>query len=1494
LEKAKNLIENAVKVKLNESIDATEAKYVTIIYTRKNNFSYITMVKSLASCLLDNEWDRSDALESVNFCGGSKPHYIYEDFDKEGGPHFAFDESAMKTGIPCNTLSISTGGQVHTVKTSISNEKFYLYSAIYKSNLKYDFTPKTHWSISPEIIRNIAGSIDLETEYKNYLNNYWDDNYYNFSKHLRLVFIKSVLLQYEEHSLSEKGATLAINAVTEREESVEIKFIGLYRPLPFTLLAQILGPFPFINLFVLNWVSNIKTDVYSFDIFYIVNKTDGHTLLYLNGNSSPIHEFTNTQLMFLWFIKQCRNETKRNNLLAHFSFTESEDVTKLLEHLSEKEIDKDFLFDKEVPKKSSLFDVVTFNVMVESKENFPKMIVSNRDKIKQKYMNWIDFASLLILPFSLIFPEVLIFDALYTGMSLAEIGIAIDDLRHGKAVGRSRLLFGSLNALPLYNVLLKTRYALKDLHIKIEGYLSEEEKFILQSDKKVNKEVIFRKEGEDAWDLPEKEGNPTTDMDSRLESSLELPTSGKQQPHSKVDFAGDFKEESETSETKYEIKTAEPELDNGKLSKLENMKLLGGAEDEIPPLKVTKYNLVPLNGIKVKNEVNSIVDSSKESLLSHELKPSDKYFIENSKKEIKTVYYDPNGNCWRYKFKQGTSGSLALTINEEWEELSPELTVVIPHKSFEESFPLLPTDWREKVSFVYESDPEGPTKQINGLIFKDGQYTVLINGEEKTVLYNEHNGCWYLEGGMNRLAFTTDKRWVELQETAFYLKPKNTFITHEDFYRFLPQITLDSNVREVPIILNFVITGEIPEKFFSLLSVYQKAFENSVIESDRIVIYTYGKEATINFFLKAENSISFLKIIDYEKMEDIPEFVQSIEPYLEPGQDDLHSLLIRLKLSQTNPGIFLTLDHEIPINTFNSKLMVDEAGVLLPTPVYNEKLSQYIYPSKFFTSLGQEGKTALLLNSFLDNLKLAKSSGTVVDSHDSIFTKSVIHTFDNYNEYLEYYKSIKDVSGELYHLRFSDIKFFNEIDQHFEQLTRLLTKYNNEWCTALRKHSNPSVALFNDPEKVFLMQYHNIEIINVNGEARLMYSTDSDVRELYSYNRFDGKILEPEKTNQPVHLNEAMGIEVLEEKAISPPSEEFVNYHLSRPILVPMDGVATKDVVLFPEEKMLRESRDLFKVLYDTDLQSWALYYSFQPGGKLRLYKPVFFDNGNWRVLKKNMKRIPPKTLSTNSALIVLPCIPKVPRYTVRIPDLINLFVYDLSFEGFIDAYQQLPNLIIVHYDISDALMLNFNRIKLQRSKYFWNDVRKDPNFDIFFRESELGAFYEAARLNNFPEVAYNIMKYQIIKEKGGIFGHFSKVLVRGLERFYTAGVRDILLSPPTKKLYGNSVKYFFSNELIGSHPNNPFFSVLNKEITIALKNNNEYFGDILKGKRPGKDLFPTSEIVGEYAFQRVVIENYPEIKALLNYLDEQKHDFLHYREYEETKNYFFPLYLKP
>ncbi|KAJ3632060.1 hypothetical protein Zmor_024831 [Zophobas morio] len=416
LEQAKYLMENAVKVKLNETIDAVEAKYVTVIYAKDTYITYGAIIKNLANCLLEDEWDRSEASESINFCGGPKPCYIYEEFDKKGGPKLVYNESAMSTGVPCKTLSFSAKGQFYTVKTTIPNEKYYVYSAIYKSNLKYDFTPKTHWSISPEIIKNIAGSIDLETEYKNYLNNYWDNNYYNFSKHLRLVFIKSVLLQYEEHSLSEKGATLAINAVTEREESVEIKFIGLYRPLPSNVWVHSLGPFSFINLFVLNWVSNIKTGVYSFDIFYIVNKTDGHTLLYLNGNSSPIHEFTNTQLMFLWFIKQCRNETKRNNLLAHFSFTESEDVTKLLEHLSEKEIDKDFLFDKEVPKKSSLFDVVTFNVMVESKENFPKMIVSNRDKIKQKYMNWIDFASLLILPFSLIFPEVLIFDALYTGI----------------------------------------------------------------------------------------------------------------------------------------------------------------------------------------------------------------------------------------------------------------------------------------------------------------------------------------------------------------------------------------------------------------------------------------------------------------------------------------------------------------------------------------------------------------------------------------------------------------------------------------------------------------------------------------------------------------------------------------------------------------------------------------------------------------------------------------------------------------------------------------------------------------------------------------------------------------------------------------------------------------------------------------------------------------------------------------------------------------------
>jgi hypothetical protein len=108
---------------------------------------------------------------------------------------------------------------------------------------------------------------------------------------------------------------------------------------------------------------------------------------------------------------------------------------------------------------------------------------------------------------------------------------------------------------------------------------------------------------------------------------------------------------------------------------------------------------------------------------------------------------------------------------------------------------------------------EGPTTQVNAVIFKDGWDTVMIDNYINPILYNQEEGYWHFEGRSHRLEFTIDKRWVELKEASNLPLPKYNFITHEDYYRLMPAITLSKNTQLIPMILNFVITGEVPKNF---------------------------------------------------------------------------------------------------------------------------------------------------------------------------------------------------------------------------------------------------------------------------------------------------------------------------------------------------------------------------------------------------------------------------------------------------------------------------------------------------------------------------------------------------------------------------------------------------------------------------------------------------------------------------------------------------------
>jgi hypothetical protein len=115
---------------------------------------------------------------------------------------------------------------------------------------------------------------------------------------------------------------LALQAAIGAKD-VSVYFVGLQKS-P-TVLAYT-GAFLFMNNPLLYTVVN-----YAYNIMCVRNNTDGHTLLYVLGNSSPIHEFSSIIELNSWFVNQTKDDDKRRILLSHFMLNNLEAT---LTHLS--------------------------------------------------------------------------------------------------------------------------------------------------------------------------------------------------------------------------------------------------------------------------------------------------------------------------------------------------------------------------------------------------------------------------------------------------------------------------------------------------------------------------------------------------------------------------------------------------------------------------------------------------------------------------------------------------------------------------------------------------------------------------------------------------------------------------------------------------------------------------------------------------------------------------------------------------------------------------------------------------------------------------------------------------------------------------------------------------------------------------------------------------------------------------------------------------------
>lgn len=196
------------------------------------------------------------------------------------------------------------------------------YEGIYRQTTPQVYGPSTQINLRPADFKKWAWELELKDLYEAYLGQAWPaENVlvaakpYALRTSVKAAFVMAAWLQFREQHLSPKGLELAMQAA------------GLPPDQPWETLAieQLQAP--------TRAPSSVRTGrlkLYRYtatDIWAFRDTASARVLLYIPGNSSPLHEFADATKLHQWIAALGKvNETKQA-LAAHFAEDDREDGT---------------------------------------------------------------------------------------------------------------------------------------------------------------------------------------------------------------------------------------------------------------------------------------------------------------------------------------------------------------------------------------------------------------------------------------------------------------------------------------------------------------------------------------------------------------------------------------------------------------------------------------------------------------------------------------------------------------------------------------------------------------------------------------------------------------------------------------------------------------------------------------------------------------------------------------------------------------------------------------------------------------------------------------------------------------------------------------------------------------------------------------------------------------------------------------------------------------
>ncbi|WP_460145683.1 dermonecrotic toxin domain-containing protein [Pseudomonas sp. S2_A02] len=196
------------------------------------------------------------------------------------------------------------------------------YEGIYRATVPQSYGPHTQINLRPADFKQWVWGLSLSDRYQTYLDQAWPSDAviaapgpYALRTSVKAAFVMAARLQYEERCLSRKGLELAMQAAglpaAQTWEALTIEQLQAPTKMP-----------PGVEASRLKLYRYTATDIWCFQ-----ERSGSRVLLYIPGNSSPLHEFTDSRQMRQWLVAQGRGADTKQALAAHFSEEDREDGT---------------------------------------------------------------------------------------------------------------------------------------------------------------------------------------------------------------------------------------------------------------------------------------------------------------------------------------------------------------------------------------------------------------------------------------------------------------------------------------------------------------------------------------------------------------------------------------------------------------------------------------------------------------------------------------------------------------------------------------------------------------------------------------------------------------------------------------------------------------------------------------------------------------------------------------------------------------------------------------------------------------------------------------------------------------------------------------------------------------------------------------------------------------------------------------------------------------